>query len=36
MVALLDEAEREHATCVPPVALLVELATGPGSSFWSW
>ena len=35
MVALLDGAEREHATRVPLVASLVELATGAGAS-WSW
>jgi hypothetical protein len=36
MVALLDGAEREHATRVPPVASLVDRATAPGSaSSWS-
>jgi hypothetical protein len=35
MVALLDGTEREHATRVPLVASLVELATGSGSA-WSW
>jgi hypothetical protein len=37
MVALLDEAEREHASPTPrTIASLVELATAPGSaSSWS-
>jgi hypothetical protein len=36
MVALLDGTEREHATRVPPIASLVEQATGPGcASTWS-
>jgi hypothetical protein len=36
MVALLDGTEREHATRVPLVASLVELATGWGcASPWS-
>jgi hypothetical protein len=36
MVALLDGTEREHATRVPLVASLVELATGSScASPWS-
>jgi hypothetical protein len=36
MVALLDGAEREHAIRVPPVASLIELASGQScASPWS-